>query len=340
MSSKFTRPTITLEHILILGLVLLALTATLVLIRDMTDPGVEIAAASTFTPTSISTPVLTPSPGASNQPVGQIVFTCQVTGQQGQDQICLINADRSNFRQLTGDLNHSHIFPSFAPDGGRVVFVSDRTGTFEIYELDFAGELQQLTGGLGDLFAPEISPDGEVIMFTNSADPSASSIWLMDRDGSKPRQISILPGEGAWDPVWSPDGSQILFASGSQERPQLYIMNSDGSDVRQITDMDGLHGRIDWSPDGSTLATYQGEEWLNEIILLNTTGTEIRQITNGVNNMSPSFSPDGGWITFVSYMDNLRNEDGCEIYFMRIDGSDIRRLTDNDYCDWQPRWGP
>jgi TolB protein len=340
MSSKSTRPTITIERILIFGLVLMALTAALVLITDKPDQEEESAPASTSTPTSIATPGLTPSVGAQNQPDGKIVFTCQITRQQGQEQICLIEVDGGKFRQLTDDPGHSHIFPSLAPDGHSVVFVSDRTGAFEIYELVLEGDLQQLTNDLGDLFAPQISPNGGAIVFTRAGNLNGSSIWVVARDGSDPRQVSEPPGAGAWDPVWSPDGSQLLFAGGSYERPQLYIMNSDGSDMRQITDIDGLHSRSDWSSDGITLAIYQGERWQREIILLNPAGTAIQQITNGGNNMAPSFSPGGRWIAFTSYMDNFQNEDGCEIYIMRIDGSDIRRLTINDYCDWQPRWGP
>jgi Tol biopolymer transport system component len=60
----------------------------------------------------------------------------------------------------------------------------------------------------------------------------------------------------------------------------------------------------------------------------------------GTNSLAPSFSPDGRWVAFTGYMDHPHEDDGCEIYIMRIDGSDIRRLTDNDYCDYQPRWGP
>ena len=64
------------------------------------------------------------------------------------------------------------------------------------------------------------------------------------------------------------------------------------------------------------------------------------QLTDGLNNLAPSFSPDGNWITFMSYRDHPQQALGCEIYIMRVDGSDVRRLTDNDICDWQPRWGP
>ena len=67
-------------------------------------------------------------------------------------------------------------------------------------------------------------------------------------------------------------------------------------------------------------------------------GANLHAITFGGNNLAPSFSPDGQWIVFMSYRDNFRNEDGCEIYIMTVNGTDVRRLTNNDYCDWQPRW--
>jgi TolB protein len=103
--------------------------------------------------------------------------------------------------------------------------------------------------------------------------------------------------------------------------------------------MANLRGRSDWSPDGGSIATYAGESWAREIYIMNPDGSDLRQITQGGNNLAPSFSPDGGWITFTSYMDNFRDDHGCEIYIMRVDGTDIRRLTTNNYCDWQPRWG-
>jgi Tol biopolymer transport system component len=59
----------------------------------------------------------------------------------------------------------------------------------------------------------------------------------------------------------------------------------------------------------------------------------------GGNSQGPSFSPDGQWITFTSYFDHYGEDNGCEIYIIRTDGADLRRLTDNDYCDYQPRWG-
>lgn len=69
-------------------------------------------------------------------------------------------------------------------------------------------------------------------------------------------------------------------------------------------------------------------------------GAILASVTNGVNNLGPSISPDSRWIAFTSYRDRYGDEDGCEIYIMRTDGTDLRRLTNNDYCDRQPRWGP
>jgi len=101
----------------------------------------------------------------------------------------------------------------------------------------------------------------------------------------------------------------------------------------------GIRGRNDWSPDGQTLSTYIGSAWDRDIYTFDLNGENVRQLTDGFGNLAPSFSPDGRWITFMSYRDHLRQDLGCEIYIMRVDGSDPRRLTDNDICDWQPRWG-
>ena len=162
----------------------------------------------------------------------------------------------------------------------------------------------------------------------------------MNRDGSSPRPLTNQATEDAWDPVWSPDGTQILFASNRAGGVQLFIMQADGTEVRQVGYLEEARGRNDWSSDGVTLSTYVGPSWEREIVLLDVDGLNLRQITEGGNNLAPSFSPDGRWIAFTSYRDLYKDPHGCEIYIMRVDGSQVTRLTANDYCDWQPRWGP
>jgi Tol biopolymer transport system component len=276
---------------------------------------------------------------SSDSPTGKIAFVCQLLGDEAEDQICLINSDGTNWQQLTNEADSKNYFPSISSDGNGVVYVSNRSGDFEIYEMDLSTRnSNQLTFGLGTLNAPEVSPDGQYIVFTNKT--GGNMIWVMARDGKDPHQIFGLPRGFGWDPVWSPDGNKILFASGSVQKPNLSIMNADGSNVKVVLDIDGLSGRSDWSPDGQRIASYIGASWKREIITMNIDGSDLLQLTNGGNNLAPSFSPDGKWITFTSYRNNYRNDNGCEIYIMRIDGSDIRRLTNNSFCDYQPRWGP
>ena len=285
-----------------------------------------------------------PEPGPSSEgahnPQGKIVYACQLFRDTNRDQICLINADGSGFRRLTTDDFADYNYPSLSPDGKSVVYSGRVTGAFEIYELDLdSGETRQLTNSLGSALAPAVSPDGSLIVFTLRAD-DRQTLWVMDRDGSNARQVLSASQAGGWDPVWSPDGSQLLFAAQVGGAVQLFTVELDGSNLRQASNMVGLLGRSDWSPDGATIATYAGESWRREIYLMDADGSNSRPITAGGNNLAPSFSPDGEWLTFTSYRDHFGNQNGCEIYIMRTDGSQVTRLTANDYCDWQPRWGP
>jgi len=273
----------------------------------------------------------------AGEPSGRILFTCQVDKTSGHDQICMINADGTGFTQLTDDLTLQHFYPSWAPDGQSFVFSGVKDGAAKIYEMTLSGDLKVVGDVSGQLYAPMISPDGKKIVFQRYISNDEQYISVMSRDGSA--LMDLVEYYGAKDPVWSADGKSILFTAAEEGTTETYVMNSSGITIQKVAGLSGLAGRPDWSKQGA-IATYSGsrDKHNREIVLMDEGELPVT-LTNTGDNLSPSFSPDGEWIAFTSYRDNYWNSDGCEIYIMRKDGTDVRRLTENDYCDYQPRWG-
>jgi len=307
-----------------------------------------IATADFNFPTSVPTILSTssaqtsiPAPSASDQLTGHIVFTCQVYKVQYADQVCIMKADGSGYRRLTPEDGIRHFYPSLSPDGQSVLYASFREqNVYEINDLDLNdGSIDRLTNRLGILTAPEVSPNGQRITFVRGL-PGTNQfqLWVMDRNGDNPENIPQIFG---WDPTWSPDGKQILFASDRDGAIQLFIVNVNGRGLHRVTNLPEIRGRSDWSPDGQSILTYSGPSWNREIYIMNADGSNVHQLTpTGGNSQGPSFSLDGKWVAFTAYFDKYGDDHGCEIYIIRADGRDLRRLTDNDYCDYQPRWGP
>lgn len=255
---------------------------------------------------------------------GKIVFTCYI---QQIDQICIMNADGSGREQLT-DFDATTYYASLSPDGSTVYFVSKQSGGFEIYSMRTTGrDRQRLTNGIGSLYAPELSPNGQQVVFTKNGD----GIWVMGPEGENPHRLT---DRDDIDPTWSPDGSKIAFASSRQGARQLFIMDADGSNIEQLTDLNNMGGRSTWSPDGQWIAFYRGPQGNHNIFVINVATKEVTRLTDSGDNLGPSWSPDGQWIAFTSFRDGNN-----EIYAIRPDGTDLTRLTNSPISDWQPRWG-
>jgi TolB protein len=251
----------------------------------------------------------------------------------------MVNADGTGFQQLT-KLEANSYYPVFSPLGGSVVYASNQNGgVFDLYLFVFNGaRLIRLTKNIGNVISPTFSPDGKKILFANRAAEGPTSLWTVDATGENSDLLYSGPNTiVAVD--WSPVGNRIAFAM-AVEQPdayEIFIMNADGSDVRQLTrNLPGIGGSIDWSPDGKSLLIYAGVPGDKNIFLVNVDAETAAQLTNGGSNGSAVFSPDGQWIAFNS----LRNNDQADIFIMRPDGSDLRQVTTDPEPDWQPQWEP
>jgi dipeptidyl aminopeptidase/acylaminoacyl peptidase len=157
-----------------------------------------------------------------------------------------------------------------------------------IMEADGRGG-QRLTDNVGDEYGPEISPDGNRILFLqwNSA---GRSLRVLDRVS---RQETVLPTQGVDRAIWSPDGSRIAFVRNGR----LFQMRSDGSEESALTfgtdDRDPY-----WSPDGARIVFTRGFR----VFLVNADGSGLRQVSDEPRLAGP-WSPDGRSIVLTRVLE-------------------------------------
>jgi Tol biopolymer transport system component/DNA-binding winged helix-turn-helix (wHTH) protein len=129
--------------------------------------------------------------------------------------------------------------PQFSPDGRRIAFHSDRSGSIEIWVCDAAGlDLIQLTSLGRHSGTPRWSPDSRRIAF-DSRPGKDSDIYVIDADGGAPRRLTTEPSDDVL-PSWSNDGRWIYFASGRPGRWELWKMPAEGGQAVQLTKHGGF----------------------------------------------------------------------------------------------------
>ncbi len=297
-----------------------SVTSAEVVVIDSTDTPTPLPP--TETPTALPTatetlvPTATLSPTPEPTPLGyggKIAFISDRDG-SSFDQIFLMDSDGSNVEQLTFDETDKS-YPMWSPDGTRLLYVAD--------------------GGFGP--------------YNNRYN---LDIWVMNADGSDPVNLTQYQGNDD-DPIWSPDGSRILFVT---ERfggaKQLMTMNADGSDQTKLSDEFEEYNPT-FSPDGQQIiftgtffytlnVRYTAEETPEDTVPPKEYGfTELWDIrwseTDRIGKgMMPAWSPDGSYIAFIRTTGNNRH-----VYLVDVEskGATVVRLFDQG-LNFDPAWSP
>ncbi len=234
---------------------------------------------------------------------------------------------------------------------------SGTTGSIYVIDANGKGERRLTRAPVGARDTqPDWSPDGSRIVFERQNGDKPWDIFTVRPDGSdltqlEPRCPSDIPkdqicGEEG-NPAWSPDGKRIAFnyaygklkfINGVEwiEVGSVAVMNADGSDVRQLTQLErptsSEDGQPVWSPNGKQIAFVRLNSTAKPrnrqaIFVMNADGSGVRRVTPWQMQAGdhPDWSPDGKWILFRS--PEPGGFAGTDLYRVRPDGTGLQQLT-------------
>ena len=266
--------------------------------------------------------------------------------------------------------------PAWSPDGRQIAFSSSITfsgGAISVMNADGSG-VRALTDSLTIRRArdPAWSPDGQRIAFVaDSSDPgdalnsgARGALFVVNVDGSGLTRIAVpddaLCGSaglcrGTQRPAWSPDGTRIAYsffaARSTFARGLIFVVNADGSGLRELTSGVGVATEPAWSPDGSRIVMQSAritpppfvQILASDIYAINADGTGLTQLTfastKGKSDLSPAWSPDGR-LAFTRTSATFSATNLPELFVANGDGTEARRVASPPGGATRPAWRP
>jgi dipeptidyl aminopeptidase/acylaminoacyl peptidase len=287
--------------------------------------------------------------GASGAPEnGRITFG-RLDPALGATSLWTADIDGTRQRRLTREAS---FFSDWSPSGTRVAFdFEDATGVHIATVRPDGTDRRALTSAPGVQEAPDWSPDGRWIAY-DAYDPAqpvfSTSIWVMRADGSGARQVT----RGGFDvePVFSPDGTRIAFGRLTDDSPAgqleaLYVVNTDGTGLRQVIAPRAGLEHPDWSPDGRSLIVNIGPEYADAadagaVLSIRPDGRGLhvlRPPTSHLRFFKATWSPDGRQLLMGCFDTRVGRDRVCT---STATGNQVRVLgLGSEWVNF-PAWGP
>lgn len=239
---------------------------------------------------------------------------------------------------LTTLLTASAAFASDAKQNGRIAFVGNQGGSFQLYTVNPDGsdvvQITNLPPTLFETWLPDFSPDGQRLTFCygtiDSSENAFTEIYVINVDGSGLKQLT---NDGIFDcfPRWSPDGSTIIFGRQSATTQQLVVatMRADGSDKKELSSPLWAIGRSGFTPDGKRILwETQQAGFISVLWIMDADGTHQKQLTSAPLKAGEVSAPaaDGKHVVFINNQ-STPPEVSNALHVMDIDSGTITRLT-------------
>ena len=201
------------------------------------------------------------------------------------------------------------VIPTATPTGGgkgRIAFVSNRTGTLQIWSMNVDGSNQiQITSLVNGACQPAFSPDGTRLAVISPCSEKRliyndAQIFIMSSDGSAPFPLPIAAG-GDFDPAWSHDSTRLAFSSfRSGNNPHIFLYNFTNSNLEELSDSRYADINPTWNIGDKQLAFSRLEKVAYHIFTMSDKGVTQAQISsNGdINDYQTDWSHDGEFIIF------------------------------------------